>query len=267
MLCQRRPDLLQSVQCAYRQAYAAVWGFRLPEVDSNELCVLLFGDAFRKRPYGRHRGPGSQFDHHELLTDRTQPGVQPMLLLSISPRVPPIISEHQDIRSGKSPAHRALRQLAFAPQRGLIDFRHERISRENAHPAPLHALRVMNAPMDFRDLILGKPGALKMPVHVRGEDEGAAFHSGAPLAKNLKAGVRGCGAVKIEPVPIKSPGQSRVLDEPPRSRQFRKLQAEAPIGRVSPPEAFRSAEIRQSRIRHRRQSAGLAHSQLPPPQA
>src|SRR5579884_308313 len=102
--------------------------------------------------------------------------------------------------------------------------------------------------MTFDDALRAETGALKMAVHIGGEDESAVLQALAPGAEDLKTRVRAGGAVEIQTMPVETPCQRRILGKPPRVGQTGKIEAQGTVGRIGLPEPLPAAKIRQPGI-------------------
>src|SRR5438132_13040468 len=106
----------------------------------------------------------------------------------------------------------------------------------------------MHRAVDFCQGFCIETCTLKMPVDIGGKDEGAGGHSLRPGKHDLKACVWLRGAVEIQTMSVKAPGQRRISREPARVRDRHEVQAELFIRRIGAPKSLRAAKIRQTRV-------------------
>src|SRR5208282_1400532 len=98
-------------------------------------------------------------------------------------------------------------------------------------------------PVDLVNLVRGKPGFLKVPIHIRGVDESTSAHAAHPATENGESLVRFGFAVEHQAVPIETPGQFGVAGKPAWVRQRHEIKPEPGIGGIGLPETAAPPEV------------------------
>jgi hypothetical protein len=83
-------------------------------------------------------------------------------------------------------------------------------------------LEVVNGAVAFNNSLRRKPRLLEVSVNIRREDKITMRLGAGDLQQLIEALVRRRFAIEVQPVPIKGPGQMRVLLEPSRVGHFLK---------------------------------------------
>ena len=102
--------------------------------------------------------------------------------------------------------------------------------------------------MALVDFPIGESGLLKVPVYVRGVDEGGEAEFLDPFEKDGEAVVGPGFSVEAEPVSIEAPGQVGVGTEPAGVGHFLETDTETGEGRVGLPETLGAPEIGQAGV-------------------
>src|SRR5215213_9123747 len=112
----------------------------------------------------------------------------------------------------------------------------------------LAALEVMQGAVAFDNSVIVKPGFLKLPIHIRGENEAAMDLARGDIQQLPKTRVRNGAAVQIQPMTVESPRQFGRSLEPVRMGHLLEAHAEFGQRRISLPETIGAAKVGKTRI-------------------
>ena len=100
--------------------------------------------------------------------------------------------------------------------------------------------------MTLMQITFRKPRLLKLAIDVAGKNPMPQRHNGCPLRKNRKTPMRHRTAIKPQPMPIKAPGQTRMLDKSQRIRHFGEVHPRLRQRRIRLPKTLIAAKVRQT---------------------
>ena len=110
--------------------------------------------------------------------------------------------------------------------------------------------------MTFMQIALCKPRLLKLAIDVTGKNPMPERQNGCPLRKNRKTRMRNRAAIKPQPMPIKTLGQTWVLNKSMRIRHFGEIQARLRQRRVRLPKSLIATKVRQTGIHAHARTSG-----------
>ena len=213
---------------------------RLPGVEAKKRNSQRFSEV----PDGGNGGTGTDFDNGQSGT-ALPPCLPSERLFPGACRVPSPIAKHENVGSGEAATGRAAGKLGMKADPLGIDLGNKAVGGPDESPAVVEALQVMDRSVAFQDPVLGVSGFGKLSVDVAGEDEDPSGDPGGDPEEEGEA-VMGTGLpINGEPVPIESPGQSRIPFEALGGGHLFKGEAGLSQGRIGLPEALGAPKVRK----------------------
>mmetsp|Transcript_9514 Transcript_9514/g.23283 ORF Transcript_9514/g.23283 Transcript_9514/m.23283 type:complete len:205 (-) Transcript_9514:199-813(-) len=180
------------------------------------------------------------------------------LVLSVCPFAqPPVVTKHQDVRSGDVCAAATALRHRGGTHRGLVHLYLVEVFSGVDLPAlrqtTVGALHEVDRPVTLDDAVLLEPLTLELTIHIACKDEERGFVAlsrpllGPPDVEQYPKAVMG-RRLGVEAIPVseESPCERWVLIEPLGIGHVLQMQTQRPERRIGTPKAFRPTEIRQT---------------------
>ncbi len=217
------------------------------QVDADDSRLLRPTDSLRGGADGRDGGAGADLDDDNAFALLpAKKGLEAFFLLSTALVEPGEVAEHEDIRPCYSLAVRAGGKMPGAHSKE-VDV-NLFLVRPDFVATGLQTLQVMNGAVDFKDFLFSKTGFLKLAIDIGGDDKGGMMKVFDPVAEDGEAGIGDGITIKVGAVAVKAPSKGGIALKVGGVGGFDKGKAELTIGRISVPETFIAAEIRETGI-------------------